>query len=200
MKIILASQVFGDKVATDNVLNKINKDVSSLKVLLVATPCLPYGPEKYLSELIECGFKRENIVIFNYEEPNKYCDLEIDIVYVTGGNTFTGLKLIKDSGFDKEIIKYVNKGIVYIGRSAGAHIVTNNIKHVLEFDLNDIGTQDYEGLGLVDCILVCHYSEKRKECYNRLVKENNYKVYSLTNQEILVYDGIEIKKICPSNI
>lgn len=200
MKVILTSKVFGDKQATDNFLDNIDKDISLLKVLLVATPCLPYGPEKYFNELIACGIKRENVVIFNHEEPRKYCDLDIDIVYVTGGNTFTGLKLVKDSGFDKEIIKYVNNGVIYVGRSAGAHIATKNIKHVLEFDLNEIGTTDYEGIGLVDGILVCHYNAEREGCYNRLINENKYNVYSLTNQEILVYDGIEIKKICPSNI
>jgi len=200
MKVILTSEVFGDKQATEIFFDNIDKDVSLLKVLLVATPCLPYGPEKYLNELIDCGIKIENVIIFNHEEPQKYCDLDIDIIYVTGGNTFTGLKLVKDSGFDKEIIKYVNNGVIYVGRSAGAHIATKNIKHVLEFDLNEIGTNDYEGLGLIDGILVCHYKAKRENCYKRLVSENKYNVYSLTNQEILVYDGIGIKKICPSNV
>jgi dipeptidase E len=195
MKIILTSKAFGDKDATNNILNQINKKVSLLKVLLVATPCLPYSPEKYLNELIGYGFKKDNIIIFNHEEPNEYFDLDIDVVYVTGGNTFTGLKLIKDSGFDKEIIKYIEKGSIYIGRSAGAHIATNSIKHVLEFDSNDVGITDYDGLGLVDCILVCHYNDERKECYNRLIHENKYNIYSLTNQEILIYDGFEIKKI-----
>ena len=194
MKIILTSKVFGDKYATDKVFSQLNKDVSHLKVLLVATPCLPYGPEKYLNELIDCGIKNDNIIIFNHKEPKMYCNLDIDVIYVSGGNTFTGLKLIKDSRFDKEIIKYVNNGVIYIGRSAGSHIATNNIEHVLEFDSNDIGTNDYDGLGLVDCILVCHYDTGRKNYYNRLIDENEYDVYSLTNQEILIYDGIEIKK------
>ncbi len=195
MKIILTSKVFGNEYATNNTLKLLNRDVSHLKVLLVATPCLPHGPEKYLNELIDYGFKSDNIIIFNHKEPKKYCNLNIDVVYVTGGNTFTGLKLIKDSGFDKEIIKYVNNGVIYIGRSAGSHIATNNIEHVLEFDSNDIGTNDYDGLKLVDCILVCHYDTGRKNCYNRLIDENEYDVYSLTNQEILVYDGVEIKKV-----
>ena len=94
------------------------------------------------------------------------------------------------------IIIIINNGIIYIGRSAGAHIATNNIKHVLEFDSNDIGTNDYDGLGLVDCILVCHYDTERKNCYDRLINESGYNVYSLTNQEILIYDGMEIKKYC----
>lgn len=200
MKIILTSKAFGDMEATSSIFSQINKDVSALKVLLIATPCLPYGPEKYLNELIACGFKSENIIVFDHEAADNCCDLDIDIVYVTGGNTFTGLKLIKDCNFDKEIIKYINNGVTYVGRSAGAHIATKNIRHVLEFDSNDIGTTDFEGLGLIDGILVCHYDDSREETYNRLIYEGEYNVYSLTNQEILVYDGNEIKKISPSNV
>lgn len=198
MKIILSSKAFGDEETTQSIFCQIDKDVSLLKVLLVATPCLPYGPEKYLNELIACGFKNENIIVFNHEMADKYCGLDIDVVYVTGGNTFTGLKLIKDCSFDKEIIKYVNKGVTYIGRSAGAHIASKNIEHVLEFDSNDIGTSDFEGLGLIDCILVCHYDESRRKTYDKLVNEKKYIVYSLTNHEILVYDGKKVNKICKS--
>ena len=198
MRIILTSKAFGDNEATQSIFCQIDKDVSLLKVLLVATPCLPYGPEKYLNELIACGFNSENIIVFNYEAANDYCNLDIDVIYVTGGNTFTGLKLIKDCGFDKEIIKYVNKGVIYIGRSAGSHIASKNIEHVLEFDSNDIGTSDFDGLELIDGILVCHYDDSRKETYDRLIREKKYNVYSLTNQEILVYDGAEIKKISSS--
>ena len=200
MKIILTSKAFGDKEATQSIFSLMDKDVSLLKVLLVATPCLPYGPEKYLNELINCGFKSENIIVFNHEMANDYCNLDIDAIYVTGGNTFTGLKLIKECNFDKEIIKYINNGVTYIGRSAGSHIASRNIEHVLEFDSNDIGATDFDGLGLIDGILVCHYDDSRVETFNKLVSDKKYNVYSLTNQEILVYDGVEIKKITPSNV
>jgi len=194
MKMILSSQVFNDLEATNKIHKLIDKKFDELKVLLIATPCLPYGPEKYYEELILNGFKEQNIIIFEHKKPQEYKDLDIDLIYVTGGNTFTGLKLIKECNFDKEIKKYLDKGVTYIGRSAGAHIVTKNIEHILNFDSNDVSLSDYDGLGLFDGILVCHYSVKRKELYEQLIKENKYKVYSLTNQEILVIEDAAVNK------
>ena len=190
MNIVLSSKVFGDDIATKKLKDIIDKNFNKLRVLLIATPCLPYGPEKYLNELLEHGFCKENIIVFNHEDAANYKNLNIDIVYVTGGNTFTGLKLIKECGFDKEIVNYINKNIIYIGRSAGAHLITKNIEHILDFDSNDVGLCDYNALGILDGILICHYDNTREEVYKRLLKNGKYNVYKLTNQEILhITDG-----------
>lgn len=194
MKLILTSKAFKNPDITDSIMKHFDKDISNLKLLLVATPCLPYGPEKYLNELLVSGFKNENIIVFNHEKFDDYSNLDIDAIYVTGGNTFTGLKTIKESGFDKAIIDYVNNGVTYIGRSAGTHIATKNIKHVLEFDSNDVGLTDFDGLGLLDGVVVCHYDADREKCYTNLVSENKCNVYTLTNEEILIKDGETIQK------
>ena len=193
MNIILSSKVFGDDIATKKLKDVINKNFNELRILLIATPCLPYGPEKYLNELLECGFNNENIIVFDYNDATNYKNLDIDLVYVTGGNTFTGLKLIKECGFDKEIVNYINKNIIYLGRSAGSHLITKNIEHILEFDSNDVGLCDYNALGILDGILICHYDNTREDSYKRLLKNGKYNVYTLTNQEILhiTDDGIE---------
>lgn len=193
MKVILSSKVFGDIEATKKLKMVLDKKFCELKVLLIATPCLPYGPEKYMGELVNNGVKNENIIVFNHENSMNYANLDIDVVYVTGGNTFTGLKLLKESGFDSEIIKYLNNGVTYIGRSAGSHIASKNVEHVLEFDTNDIGLIDFNAIGLFDGILVCHYDSNRKICYDNLVNDNKYNVYKLTNQEIMI---IENDKYC----
>jgi len=49
MKIILSSKVFGDLEATNKVRKCIGKSFEELKVLLIATPCLPYGPENIIT-------------------------------------------------------------------------------------------------------------------------------------------------------
>lgn len=194
MKMILSSKVFGDLEATNKIREFVGKSFEELKLLLVATPCLPYGPEKYYNELIINGFKKENIIIFDYKNIQEYKDLDIDLIYVTGGNTFTGLKLIKESTFDEQIKKYLDNGVIYLGRSAGAHIATKNIEHILNYDSNEVGLIDYNGLELFDGILVCHYCEDRMNMYEQLIKENRYKVYNLTNQEILVVEDNIINK------
>ena len=59
-----------------------------------------------------------------------FFNLDIDVIYISGGNTFGTLKLIRDSGFNKAIVDYVQKGVIYIGGSMGAHIAHISQSHV----------------------------------------------------------------------
>lgn len=190
MKLILTSTDF----LTDNSRNKILselKDVSKCKILYIPNENATIEKiksNKYYDRLQEYGFKRENIYVFNYEEPNKFKNLNIDAIYIGGGNTFSMLKILKDTKFDKEIIKYVKNGVTYIGGSAGAHIVTKNIKHVLPFDNNSVGLKDYNGLGLFDGILFCHYTDDRKKYVDDCKKRNKYNVSILRDDETIIYE------------
>ena len=190
MKLILTSTDF----LTDNSRNKILselKDVSKCKILYIPNENATIEKiksNKYYDRLQEYGFKRENIYVFNYEEPNKFKNLNIDAIYIGAGNTFSMLKILKDTKFDKEIIKYVKNGVTYIGGSAGAHIVTKNIKHVLPFDNNSVGLNDYNGLGLFDGILFCHYTDDRKKYVDDCKKRNKYNVSILRDDETIIYE------------
>ncbi len=190
MKLILTSTDF----LTDNSRNKILselKDVSKCKILYIPNENATIEKiksNKYYDRLQEYGFKRENIYVFNYKEPNKFKNLNIDAIYIGGGNTFSMLKILKDTKFDKEIIKYVKNGVTYIGGSAGAHIVTKNIKHVLPFDNNSVGLKDYNGLGLFDGILFCHYTDDRKKYVDDCKKRNKYNVSILRDDETIIYE------------
>lgn len=201
MKLILSSCDFindnSRKVINDNV------DVANSKVLFIpnekATKEL-INSDKYYKRLYKDGFTENNIYIFDEENANQFINLDIDVIYVGGGNTFATLKKIKDCGFDKYIINYINNGVIYIGGSCGAHIVTKNIEHLLDLDNNYCNLDDYNGLGLLDGIIIPHFNEvdyepeKRTELYNKLITENKYKVYTLTNSESIIVnnDIIEI--------
>ena len=201
MKLILSSCDFindnSRKVINDNV------DVANSKVLFIpnekATKEL-INSDKYYKRLYKDGFTENNIYIFDEENANQFINLDIDVIYVGGGNTFATLKKIKDCGFDKYIINYINNGVIYIGGSCGAHIVTKNIEHLLNLDNNYCNLDDYNGLGLLDGIIIPHFNEvdyepeKRIKLYNKLITENKYKVYTLTNSESIIVnnDIIEI--------
>lgn len=202
MKLILSSCDFindnSRKVINDNV------DVANSKVLFIpnekATKEL-INSDKYYKRLYKDGFTENNIYIFDEENAIQFINLDIDVIYVGGGNTFATLKKIKDCGFDKYIINYINNGVIYIGGSCGAHIVTKNIEHLLDLDNNYCNLDDYKGLGLLDGIIIPHFNEvdyepeKRMELYNKLITENKNKVYTLTNSESIIVnnDIIEIK-------
>ena len=62
-----------------------------------------YNKEKYMLDYINLGFVSDNIIFFNDENPNSYKNLDIDLIYVCGGNTFLLQKYLKKSGFNEEI-------------------------------------------------------------------------------------------------
>ena len=133
------------------------------------------------------GFERENIHVFDYSEPEKYASLDIDVIYISGGNTFATLECIRKCGFDREIIRYIQSGVTYIGGSAGAHIVCNHIKHVAQFDSIPEGVTDLRGLGLFDGYIICHFTAARQVYYTNLVHTYSQGVYTLTDdQSILI--------------
>jgi len=51
----------------------------------------------------------------------------IETIYIGGGNTFKLLKELKESGFDKELLKFIKEGKPVYGGSAGALILGKNI-------------------------------------------------------------------------
>ena len=210
MKLILSSSDFINNYSKQVILNNIDKELSDSKVLFIpnekATP-ESIESDKYYDRLYKYGFtNKNNIYIFDESKVDLFRNLDIDLIYISGGNTFATLDKIKKSDFDKNIIDYINNGVTYIGGSCGAHIVTKNIKHLEKLDYNYLNIKDYDALGLLNGIIIPHYNEEeynpklRKQIYDSLIKENRYKVYALTNDDsIVVIDNkiIEYKGITP---
>lgn len=190
MKLFLTSKVFANKVATQKLRENLKLNIANAKILFIPTALgdeFPY--DRYFDELIEFGFKNENIIIFNEKEAEKYINLDIDVIYISGGNTFTLVKLIKECSFDKEIRKYIESGIPCICRSAGTHLMTKNIEHILAFDENQVGLTDFNAMGIFDGIIFCHYDENREKFYKNALEENKYNVYKITDEDIIIIDN-----------
>ncbi|MPM63284.1 hypothetical protein SDC9_110164 [bioreactor metagenome] len=58
----------------------------------------------------------------------------------------------------------------------------------MRYDNNTPGIIDFNGLGLFDGILICHYSDSRKEHLQQLEAEGRYRVYALTNDNSITVD------------
>lgn len=143
---------------------------------------------KYHARLQSYGFMPEYIYVFDHARPNQFVGLELDAIYVSGGNTFLTLHKLRQCGFDRELISYIRNGVTYIGGSAGAHLVTQNIEHITAYDEVPPDMTDYSGLGLLDGILICHYTSERRTHYETLIAQNEYHVYALTDEESLVIE------------
>ena len=165
-KIILSSCDFRNSESAKCIYDNLQRPVDQCKVL--------YFPNekateeaiksiKFYQRLSEFGFSKENIYVFNYFSPAEFdVNTRIDVIYISGGNTFGTLKRIKESRAEKVILDCLSRGAMYIGGSAGAHIASRSIQHVAKYDVDTYGLTDFSGLCLFDGILICHYSDLRK--------------------------------------
>lgn len=92
--------------------------------------------------------------------------LQSDIIYLAGGNTFYFLKHLRESGFLKQLEKFLQRGGTIAGLSAGAIILTPNInmaaypKH--DCDINEVRLKNLHSLGAVDFEFYPHYISSRQ--------------------------------------
>lgn len=189
MKLILSSCDFRNEKSQQVIMDNLPYPVGKCKLLFIpnekATPEAISG-SVYYDRMQEFGFRKENVYVFDHNNPDRFRNLDIDVIYISGGNTFGTLDKIRRCDFDKDIINYVKSGVVYIGGSAGAHIVSKNIQHVEKYDANTVGITDFSGFGLFDGVLICHYTDARKKDYENLSANSEFKAYALTNEDSIV--------------
>lgn len=199
MKLILSSRDFLNDNSRKVIMDNLPKKIEECKVLFIPNEKANdenLRSDKYYNRLFKDGFTNKNsIYIFDEKKTNDFKDLKLDLIYIGGGNTFATMKKIKDSNFDKEIIKYVRNGVTYIGGSCGAHIVTKNIEHAKYFDTVCDDFDDFTGLGLFDGIIIPHFDEERQKVYDLLKNKNEWKIYPLTDDDSIIVDDENIRII-----
>ena len=93
--------------------------------------------------------------------------LKSDVIYLAGGNTFYFLKHLKQANLLPKLRRFVHEGGVLAGLSAGALIMTPNIRlaGVPEFDAdeNEVKLKDLTGLGLTPFEFSPHYSGSKAQ-------------------------------------
>lgn len=110
MKVILTSKGFENKLVFNKIMNLINIDIKEIRMLVIPTARKnEYKKEKYIKDYIELGFRKENIYFFDDEKSSQFSNLNIDIIYVCGGNTFVLKHYLKRSRFEKSIYNYLKK-------------------------------------------------------------------------------------------
>jgi len=114
------------------------------------------------------GFKRFHClpvdVPFTRKDLNKA--LGSDVIYLAGGNTFYFLKHLRKSGLISQLKQFVTRGGVLAGLSAGAIILTPNIRTagppLPVPDDNDVKLKNLWSLGLVRFEFYPHYTSTPK--------------------------------------
>lgn len=188
--LILSSMDFTNDNSKRIIVENLPKDIKECKILyFVNEKFTRENLEKraYRDRLKKCGFAKKNIYVFDYDNPDGFDNLDIDCIFIGGGNTFKTFEMLRKTGADVLIKDYVlNKGVTYIGGSAGAHIASKNIEHVKSFDELPDGFSDFNGFGFFDGILICHYSPEREPYAKRAREEGKYPVYTIKDDECIL--------------
>lgn len=195
MKTLLLTS--GGMTVQEEIMKILPKPASQIKLAHVITASkLEKKPDYFIKDrekISAAGFQVEEIVIEGKNENDwRQILADKDVIFVQGGNTFYILKVVKETGFDKVVKDLIEEGKIYIGVSAGSYLVCPTIetaawKHA---DQNTVGLTDWRGLNLVPFLLLVHYDPKYKEILKKEIKNCQYPVRILTDQQaILIRNG-----------
>jgi len=198
MKLLLTSAGLPPETAKA-FLKLLNKEPEETRVCFITTASHPEENKEYVEKdrkrLLELGFK--TITEIDLKEENEESLIKklnnFDVIFVEGGNTFYLLKYVRESGFEKALKSFLERGGIYLGVSAGSYIAGLDIsptqwKHVE--DKNIVGLKDLRGMGFVDFVIFPHYRPE----HEAVIKENKinfpFPIVALTDlQAVLVEDG-----------
>lgn len=191
-RLILTSYGLTSIVGKKLIQNELAKDgdLSDKRIFLFHEPY--YSIERTLVNIcLNMGFKEENIILSGQQKSNEDL-LTVDYVYITEGNTFEIMTLLREHGLVEVLQKAVENGATYIGASAGAMIAGSSIEEALSFDRNFVCLDDFTGLELwSDSVIIPHYTQKELKRYVRNtpgMKDRYKHIYSIPNSGILVLE------------
>jgi len=174
-----------------------------LAVAFIPTAADPYEDKWFIDEdrdkLKEKGFNVKDVDIKGKTEQELLEELkDVDIIFVAGGNTFYLLEKSRESGFDKIVKELIQKGVIYVGSSAGATLAGPDIEPIKTLDdpSKAPSLKSFNGLNLVDFIILPHFEEKNRKEYGEIIRENSekgYKLIILTDNQAVVVEDEEFK-------
>jgi dipeptidase E len=125
---------------------------------------------------------------------------DVDLIYIAGGYTYYLLEQIRNTGFDTVLAKFMERGGLYVGASAGALIAGPDIEPCSSLDDPKYGPSltSTKGIGLIDIVPMPHYDmSERSSAIEAIIAKykDAYKVVPITDDEAIVSDGIDWHKI-----
>lgn len=196
MEILLMSYLAGTESITKKYLSKM----VSNKIVFIPTAGNVEPYTGYIDEGIEMlkslGYEVEILDITKFDETylkDKF--LKTECICISGGNTFYLLQEIKRKNLVEVLFKRIKEGLFYIGESAGAIIMSENIEYSQMMDDKSIASEldDYTGVNVFDHYVLPHIGEYPFEESTQKILENYQDKISLVainnSEAILVNDS-----------
>jgi dipeptidase E len=200
-KLFLASFA---SVSIELVIDLLPKPANQLKAAFIPTAGDPYDNKDFVYVDREAIVKMGMTVVDIDLKTTKGYDLEkalhdIDVILVAGGNTFYLLDQAKKSGFDSIVKKCIERGVIYIGSSAGSILCCPTVEGAKRFDspADAPDLADYTGLDLIDFVIIPHaQKEKYKDRIRETIDDMNGKeleVKTLTDNQAIIINDDNVK-------
>lgn len=187
-------------VSMTKIIKHEGSDFTKKKAIFIPTAGDPYENKDFV-EADKIALKKNSINVTEVDIKNK-SEEEIrrivstaDIVLTAGGDTFYLMEKFKESGADRVIKDFIEKGGIYIGSSAGSIICCPTIEGAEEFDNPSLAPKlnNFDGMGIFKDVIIPHahkekYFERIKKATKKL-ESKGYKVYPLTDDDVLFFDG-----------
>ena len=196
MEMLLMSYLAGTESITKKYLSKM----VSNKIVFIPTAGNVEPYTGYIDEGIEMlkslGYEVEILDITKFDETylkDKF--LKTECICISGGNTFYLLQEIKRKNLVEVLFKRIKEGLFYIGESAGAIIMSENIEYNQIMDDKSIASEldDYTGVNVFDHYVLPHIGEYPFEESTQKILENYQDKISLVainnSEAILVNDS-----------
>lgn len=196
MKLFLASQAG----RTIDLFNKEFFSLKNKKVAFIANAADIYDKKPWIyfdkMRLKDYGAQIVDIDLRKLKGKNLYKKLSnIDVIFVSGGNTFYLLEIMKKSGFDKIIKKLLAKGIVYVGSSAGSCVAAPDVTPIkLLDDFRVKPLKSYIALNLTKFLALSHINRKKymPKCLDiKKIYDKKYNLITLRDDQVLIVNGNE---------
>ncbi len=133
---------------------------------------------------------RTDVEFETVDDPSNYTfeDLEkFSGIYIGGGNTWSLIQELRDSGFADILIQHIEAGGRVYGGSAGAIIMGKRID--THDDENKVGFQDTSGFNLLnDFSVACHFKDEQSDRFKAWAINNNLPIMCLPEETGLIIE------------
>ena len=119
----------------------------------------------------------------------------VRVLFIRGGNTAYLLEMMRKCNFETIIREKIQEGMIYIGASAGAVVLSDNIEYISamdEFEKSSI--TNYEGFNIVPFKIIPHSNQpdlkkEVEEILKRGVLDNGSPLFLLKEEQLMCVRG-----------
>jgi len=194
-KLLLTSDGLSTEKIRKEFLKLVGKPAINIKVLYIPTAANVSENKSYVEidkkNIFSVGISENNFIEFDLDNLGRNANFdEIDAIFIEGGNTYYLLKRVRETGFDKVLIKLLNRGAVYVGISAGSILAGPDIS--ISQKENQFGLTDFTGLNLTNRAISPHFQKKERGIINSFEERTNHKALPLNDgQALLILGDVE---------